>query len=280
MNNFLKKIRQSLFSKKAIPPAESPLPAHIRQKLAHQFLFPVDYYEAGDIFIASYPKSGVNWLCHLTLSVLYGFDAARIPSVIVANLVPDVHWAHFYQRTGKPTVFKTHRLPHPEMKKVVLLYRDGRDCLISYYHMLRNEGRDVSLKAMADGSFDLFPCGWGEFLKSWDINPYRANILTLRYEDLLENPQETLTRYFDFCGFSATAEQISQAIEQASFYNLQKKEIQEQSEKRISWIKTGLFFREGRSGGFANEMPADILRIFEDRYMDELIAKGYPLTSR
>jgi len=252
---------------------------NILKYLRGQFLFPIAHHEPGDIFIASYPKSGVNWLCHLTLSLLYGFDAARIPSVVVANLVPDVHWAKFYQRTGKPTVFKTHRLPHPEMKKVVLLYRDGRDCLISYYHMLRNEGRDVSLKAMADGSFDLFPCGWGEFLRSWDNNPYDANILTLRYEDLLENPRESLTRYCDFCGFSATPEQINLAIDQASFSNLQQKEIQEQSEKRISWIKTGLFFREGRSGGFVTEMPEDILRIFEGKFGDELIAKGYPLVN-
>jgi hypothetical protein len=259
-------------------PAALPSTEAMLDQLKGQFLHPITYFEPHDVFIASYPKSGVNWLCHLTLAALYGFDASRIPSVIVANLVPDVHWAHFYQRTGKPTIFKTHRLPQPDMKKVVLLYRDGRDCLISYYHMLKNEGHKVDLQAMADGSFPLFPCGWGEFLQAWEENPHGAEILPLRYEDMLTNPEEMLARYCNFCGIDATPEQQKLAIEQSSFHNLQKKEILEQNEKRISWIKSGLFFRQGQSGSFQKEMTPHLIKIFESRYQKELVQHGYALS--
>lgn len=248
------------------------------EQLRGQFLFPITHREPGDVVIASYPKSGVNWLCHLTLGAMYGFDAGRIPSVVVANLVPDVHWAKFYQRTGQITVFKSHLLPSPELRKVVFLYRDGRDSLVSYYHMLRNEGRDVSMLEMADGSFPLFPCGWGEFLSAWEKNPHGADILPLRYEDLLTNPVETFASFCSFCGITASPEQQAEALRQAEFQNLQKKEIREKEHKTISWIKDGLFYRKGGIGNYHEEMPDEVRKVFESRYGTELAARGYPLS--
>jgi hypothetical protein len=259
--------------------AEIPDPAAVlRDQLQGQFIFPIDHREPGDIVIASYPKSGVNWLCHLILAAMYGFDAARIPSVVVANLVPDVHWAKFYQRTGQFTIFKSHLLPSPELKKVVLLYRDGRDSLVSYYHMLRNEGRDVNMMAMADGSFPLFPCGWGEFLTAWEKNPYGAEILPLRYEDLLTNSVEAFASFCKFCGITASPDQQAQALRQAAFQNLQEKEIREKAHKNISQIKEGLFYRKGGIGNYREEMPAEMLTIFESRYGEELVKRGYALS--
>jgi hypothetical protein len=277
IKKMLSKLIAFLKNNKSTTEIENPHSDFLKEKLAYQLLFPIDYYEDGDIFIASYPKSGVNWLCHLTLGLMFGFDASRIPSVVVANLVPDVHWASFYQRTGRQTIFKTHLLPSPEMKKVVLLYRDGRDSLISYYHMLRNEGKEVSLLAMADGSFPIFPCGWGEFLDAWDRNPYNADILKICYEDLLNKPHEVIERYAEFCGIEVSQDQRNLVISQASFKNLQTKEIREQKEKRISWIKNGLFFRKGKAGSFHDELPENILKIYESRYREQFHSKGYKL---
>ena len=172
---------------------------------------------AGDVLLASYPKSGNTWLkfmlCHLVSGAEVDFDRseALCPGVGSHSAAPRV-----LPNGGR--LIKTHEQFRREYKKAVYIVRDGRDVAVSYYYHLLREGH-------ADGPFsDLLPdilAGkqdaygtWQGNVASWLDSPLAANghLCVVRYEDCLSEPTDTLTRVSKFLGLSADDNAIGEAI--------------------------------------------------------------------
>jgi hypothetical protein len=249
----------------------------ILQELNEQWIYPTTYSEPDDVFIASYPKSGVTWLRHMTVSLMYGMDASKAPNIIVNTIFPDLHKLKYYLRTGKISIFKTHDLPRPEMKKVVHLIRDGRDVITSYHSMLNNEGYDISLNNMIVNAEGLYPCDWATHCTEWLKNPYGAEILRISYESLINQPEETLLRYCVFLGIDVSMETIKSTIQNSSFSKMQKKELEQGWGPLHNPLKKGMFVRRGKVGSYLDEMPKESLYEFEKRNVDILNEFGYKL---
>lgn len=241
--------------------------------LTFQGLYRIDEAGGDDIFIASYPKSGVTWLQHLTACLFFGFDGTRVPDRVVQNLVPDMHNEKYFIRIPSfPAVLKWHGLPDPKMRRVVHLVRDGRDAAVSYHRMLRSLEMEGSIDQIVAG--DVWPGGWGDHTEAWLNNPHGAEILRIRYEDLLETPLETLRGYVEFCGHEVADSNIRRAIEGCSFENMRRKE------ESFGWGLAhqhvrGNSIAVGRSGQFRSEMPEGAQAAFERRYRRQLDAFGY-----
>jgi hypothetical protein len=232
----------------------------VYEQLKTQGICAIDQVEKNDVFIASYPKSGVTWLQFMSGFMMYGLDPSIAPGSLVNLLFPDVHQNKYYIRTQLPTLFKSHSLPTPTMKKVVHLVRDGRDVMASYYAFLERAGKKILLKDMIVKDIGLFPTNWAKHCEAWENNPYRANILSISYEEMLTSPEVTLSKYCSFVGIEIQPETIQKAISLASFSNLQKNEIR--NREIGSPIPTKLFFRKGEIGSYKHEIPADLLDIF------------------
>ena len=242
--------------------------------LFKQGLREMSYCEDNDVFIASYPKSGVTWLQHITSSLIYGFDASSVPDNLVNLLIPDVHAFKYYFRTCYPVVFKSHSLPEPRMKRVVHLVRDGRDVMVSYFHMLQNQGKSANIKDMVLFGKDLYPCDWGQHCKQWLENPYNAQILKISYEQLINDPFDTIFKYCLFLGIEASEEKINHIIQKSSFKLMQKKEISQGWGEDFN-LKQGLFIRRGKVGSYKDEMEISIQKIFFEKNQKILHALGY-----
>jgi hypothetical protein len=110
-----------------------------------------------------------------------------------------------------------------------------------------NDGRDVYY---ITGS-------WSENVASWSGNPNSA-ILVVRYEDLLENPDQHFGGISAHIRSGATQEQIRRAIELASFQRLQQAE---QTHGFHDTPETApKFFREGRAGQWRDALTGDQVR--------------------
>ena len=124
--------------------------------------FPI---EEGDVFIASYPKSGTTWMQHLTYLVMtQDFDGANsIPVDVRAPFIefprPPTHdTLDELAKRPKPRLLKTHLpvnlLPLQTCKgKVIYVYRNAKDVAVSYYHHYKSFKRGAQ---QYDKTFEEF----------------------------------------------------------------------------------------------------------------------------
>lgn len=250
-----------------------PLEEDPRAKLG---LLPCSDTRPGDTFIIGFPKSGHTWVQTMLAAVKYGMDPRRCPDSVVADLIPDIHYRSHYRRYTEPMLLKAHSLPEPRFRRVIYLIRDGRDAMVSYHHNLQAvRGKDAIgfLEMVRDGTGLAFG-PWEEHVTRWRENPHQAEVLTVKYEDLLADTEAELSKMAAFAGLEADNNAIQTAVEATRFENMQ------QRERRFGmdnprWPKDRLFARRGQAGSHRDEMPEDVLEAFMKRAGETLKRCGY-----
>ena len=243
-------------------------------------LTPIDSRDPHDVMIVGYPKSGNTWFQVLAAAILYGTDPFKTPDTIVQDLVPDVHERQWYRRYSTPMCFKSHERPNPSYRRVVYLVRDGRDAMVSYLKFLRVVKRNdqLTLHDLIDNGAPLWPSQWWEHVAEWTCNPYGAEMLLIRYEDLLRQPVEELKRFSEFMQITVSTEALSAIAEAASFQKMQQREAQ-QGWENPNWPRDKQFVRRGKSGSFRDEMDAECVAQFNTLASTELRQFGYTTES-
>jgi len=233
----------------------------------------VDAIEERDVVIVGWPKSGNTWLQNCAAGLLYGLQPEWTPDAVIQTLVPDMHWFPAYRRFQSPMFFKSHSLPRPEYRRVVYLVRDGRDALVSFYHHQSAvtgtvpEWRD--LIAHGAGEFGT----WAQHVRAWQENPYDAEILTIRYEDMKQDLPRELSRLCAFAGLAREAAMIRAAAENASFAKM-KLQDQRFGQSGAGWPAGIPFVRRGQVGSYQDEMPPEALQAFLEQSRSALSQFG------
>jgi sulfotransferase family protein len=238
-------------------------------------LTPISETDPADIFVVGYPKSGNTWMQNLIAGVAYNLNPEYLTDSQILDLVPDVHSCCHYRRHQTPMYFKTHRLPRPEYRRVIYLLRDGRDVMVSYYHHLRAlNGDDVDFSEIVRTGRHLLPSKWHDHVNAWRSNPFGAEILTVRYEDLLENPVSELRRVCEFAGIERPPDVLENVSRKSSFSKMREKE-EKAGWANPKWPRSRFFVRRGQAGSFKDEMPEDVLSVFMAQAGDTLRACNY-----
>jgi Sulfotransferase domain len=238
---------------------------------------PISDFSPDDVFIVGYPKSGNTWFQHLVAGVVYGVDPKWAPIAAVQDLVPDASLLKYYRRYAPRMFFKEHSLPRPDYRRVVYLLRDGRDAMVSYRHYREAVDKvKYDFQEFVTPETDLYPCHWPRHVDAWTKNPYGAEILVIKYEDLLAQPVEQLQRFCEFVGISRDIDHLKAVAEAAAFSNLRGKEAKE------GWpdpnFEAGkFFFRRGVVGSHKDEMPPGALQIFLGQASETLRRHGYEI---
>lgn len=231
--------------------------------------------EPNDIVIAGYPKSGNTWFQNLVAGVAFGVRPELAPDTLVQELVPDVHFKTYYRRLRSPMFFKSHNLPRPDYRRVVYLLRDGRDVMVSYYHHRRAlDGPDVDFSQLVQTGRDLFPCKWHEHVEAWLTNPYDAEMITIRYEDLQADAKGEMLRLCEFASLNCPEAVLGDVVQGARFESLRRKEIQD-GPVNPRWPRDNPFVRRGKIGSHVDEMPPDVLASFMSEAEPVLRRCGY-----
>jgi hypothetical protein len=225
------------------------------------------------VAIVSHPKSGRSWLRVLigkALCEYSGLDDQLIfdkDQLAKATGVPKISYTHEDVGNSKHKHYKELETDKAQYKhkKVLLLVRDPRDVLVSYYfHISRRS--------------DLFHGSIAEFTRHeaygirkivtfyniWQANLYVPQaLLLLRYEELHADPHGKLREVLDFIGAQDIDNGIVQkAVDFASFSNMKK--LEESRHFQSKKLRPGksedddsFKVRRGVVGGYRDDLSLD-----------------------
>lgn len=229
-----------------------------------------------DVFIVGYPKSGNTWFQNLAAGAIYGVNPLFAPDTLIQELVPDIHHKRFYKRFWTPMLFKSHLLPQSDYKRVIYLLRDGRDAMVSYFHFLSAMRGEVPDFAEMVGTGEGLICKWHDHVEAWLDNPYGAEMLIIRYEDLKTDPVRELQRCCTFLDIDRSRPWLELVANNAAFDLMQQKEKSGKYYRdNTKWPESELFNRRGVVGSYKDEMPPEVLAIFLEDAEEALARCGY-----
>ena len=229
-----------------------------------------------DVFIVSYPRSGNTWVRFLIANLLAPNETITFRNI--DNYVPSI-----YKRAASldafpgPRYIKSHNPCYEAYPKIIYVYRDARDALVSYYYYA------IGKKVFA-GSFKQFVFSpFVEQFTSWKEHVTGAlelasekpkRILMLRYEDMLNDPLPALTKIADFLGLTVDAKSLAKAAEKSSFEQLKRTE-QESGGETLG--KRFTFFRSGSADQWRDHFDPELYGRFLQQNADTLQRLGYQL---
>lgn len=245
-------------------------------------LIPSSDVNTDDVFLVGYPGSGTTWLKILVAAIVYGVDLERTPYAVISDLIPN-RSSKYYRRLARPMYFKGHYLPMLGLRRVVYLVRDGRDATLSNYHRFSLlPHRAMELRSLVQQG-DPRSGTWHDHVETWLANPYDAEMLIIRYEDLKGNGIHELRRLCHFLGVEREDDVLASVYDKASFATVSAKlarEIQVGEApgpwKRSPW-RTGYdaFLRRGEVGDYRDEMPDNVTEEFMAQAAATLQRLGY-----
>jgi len=240
---------------------------------------PISEFSDDDIFIVGYPKSGNTWFQNILASLIYGVNPELTPDSVIQDLIPDVHYKRYYRRYRNSVVFKSHSFPRSDYRKVIYIVRDGRDVMVSYFHYLKvlreRQGRDISFEQILLEKDGLFQKKlWHEHVDAWLENPYGAELIMIKYEDMLNNFVGELEKICKFIGFDAPKHRLEEIKIQTAFNKMRSKEVKF-GMNNPAWPKDKPFVRRGKAGSYKDEMPLKIQEYFLQIAYNSLLELNY-----
>ncbi len=173
---------------------------------------------------------------------------------------------------------------YPETR-VVHIIRDGRDVAVSAAHHARNFGKAArgarragqgepwsdGRSAFAGNSLQRIAGDWGDSVgKTVGEGPglLGENYAEVRYEDLLERPEEELARLLVFLGADPGGGSVERCVRAASFERLSGGRNRGEEDPSS-------FFRKGVAGDWRGLFTEDDKRVFKEKAGGLLVRLGY-----
>lgn len=227
-----------------------------------------------DIFAVSYPRSGTTWVQMILYQLTTGgeMNFGHITQVCPWLERALSHGADL-DALPSPRVFKSH-LPYSKIPKgpckYIYVARAGKDVAVSYGHFQKTH---MGFKGTFEEFFEQFLAGevhygsWYRHVRGWWRRRKDANVLFLRYEDLLEDLEGCLRRMAAFLGREIPSERFPGILQRCSFA------FMKEHEDRFDPLTATLYehgfernshLRQGKSGGWKEELsPAQAARFDE-----------------
>ena len=228
--------------------------------------------EAGVAFV-SFPKSGRTFV-RVMLARLYqrqfGIDERELLKFTTLRRaprsVPRIMFTHNGNAMRPPSQIKINRKAF-RGRKVVVLARHPGDIAVSRYFHLKDRSNDPVRQRLAAQPLEDFV--WSEhggipsivrYLNQWaELTRERGDILILRFEDFLSEPERSLHTLADFVGLAGDEAGIQDAVNFARFDNLKDREREGYfTSGRLGPGRTGndssYKVRSGKSGGYRAQL--------------------------
>jgi hypothetical protein len=247
---------------------------HIKLESAIRYMMVYSISGVLPLYIVNeFPKSGGTWLGQmLGKSLDLPFPRNCFPA-----LQSSIVHGHYLHPWG--------------MKNVVVLWRDGRDMIISWYHhcLFKNESgrnayaaeqlrRKFAFKDYEDLQENLpifieycftqkWPMrfSWADFARSW-YN--REGVVYTRYEDLRHDTASELQRVVsELAGKQLELEKAAEIAEELSFAR--------QTGRKPGQENKNSFLRKGVVGDWRNHFSSKACEVFDQFAGNELILLGY-----
>jgi hypothetical protein len=243
-----------------------------------------------DTFVVSYPRSGNTWTRFLIANLLH--PDQNVSFTNIEKLIPDTSSQsnRALRRTSRPRIIKTHQYFDHRYGKLIYIVRDPRDVALSYYDFQRKY-MQIADEYPLDRYVDDFVTGrlisadwgtWSENVASWIFT--RGNsptFLLLRYEDMINDTAQELTRIANFLAVNPDTSRIQQAIERSSADRM--RQLEKLEEDKLVATKNRRkdipFVRVARSGGWKSSLPESCVRQIESAWGDVMTKLNYELAT-
>lgn len=178
------------------------------------------------ILIASFPRSGNNWLCNMVSHMLDYSIADGLKSELtnknghrIVDLQDETNLLESLSLPDWSGICKSHRFEIKSDSWIIYIYRDAREVLASYreLHKLINNTQIIS---KGDNAFikKYFPFLIRHWLKAIMFKlKYPNQIVFVSYKNLHKNPNKCLNRIAKFLGISTSEDIFEKAVDACSF---------------------------------------------------------------
>jgi hypothetical protein len=239
-----------------------------------------------DVFILSFPKSGNTWTRFLIANLVYPGTPADFSNINRLTPDPEACTKRELARMPRPRIIKSHQYFDPRYRRVIYVVRDPRDVALSQFHFHRKRGliddgyppEKFVARCVAG---EIGPYGsWGENVASWlATRQNRPGFLLLRYEDMLANTAQELSKVAVFLGVNADAERIAMAVRRSDAGAMRK--LEEAQAKQWSTTRDTRqdipFVRAAKAGGWKAGLPEAAVAQLEDAWGHLMVDLGYEL---
>lgn len=203
-----------------------------------------------DRFLVSFPKAGSTWVRYFLCEILCQRSVHENSSMDVTNqLMPEFAHSSLFLPWGFeecPRIIKTHQKHNFIFgkKAAVLIIRDPRDIVVSYYHYAAGS-KDYNFEGSVSDMLRHPKMGAEACLSHYASWENFAQLI-LKYEDIKAATLEQFSKLLDFYGIERSESEIQQAIEASDFSAMKKAQAKSQTLK--AEFKEGhQFVRSGKS---------------------------------
>jgi Sulfotransferase domain len=237
--------------------------------------------DSSDVFLASYPRSG-NTLLRFPLAE--AISGALCSFENVQRLVPEIG-VHVYAHPllpGGGRLIKTPERYRRKYRRAIYVVRDVRDVLLSSF--AREAAMDFLDSTALDRYIEPFMQGktsrwgaWQNHIQEWLNSPLAAsgNLLLLRFEDVCNDVESTMSRALTFLAMPADPATIHRACANNSIEKMRAKEDQSATLPK-SRMHEGRLISSGVAQGWRQKLNQKQTALIEHYAAATLACLGYP----
>ncbi|XP_019852760.1 PREDICTED: sulfotransferase 1C2A-like [Amphimedon queenslandica] len=240
--------------------------------------FPVS---PGDLYVATYPKSGTTWVQQIMSLVQKGGEKET-------HLLFDVPWLEFMGKDralalSPPRTLKCHlpyhmmpgRDPANSTGKYIYVARNPKDVAVSfYYHTKRllpyefTGDWDCFFECFMKGEVDFG--SWFDHILDWWKHKDAENILFLKYEDLKKDLSGSVKTIAQFMGYSLDDATIEKITRQSTFDSMKDDPLATYDKvpdvQKVLASDATPFIRKGIIGDWKNHFSPEQSARFDAEY--------------
>jgi len=229
-------------------------------------------------FVCSFPRSGSTWL-----------------SEMIADYLNLPRPSHYIFPVGFSSVIHTHVRPNFGLNDCFYIYRDGRDCYLSFYYYLLKKleedgesfneyrfwtkkfGKDKHQERIRE-NFCIYleeqfkkKQNWNNHVSGWLAKAnFENNITAIQFEQLKKDPYNMLRRACLEKFENVSDELLKEAIQRQSF----------KSQKKRNKDQHRTYIRRGATGDWKSLFCVESAQIFDHYAGETLVQLGYEKNSK
>ena len=234
-----------------------------------------------DICFCSYPKSGSTWLSQILLLLVNNGLNPSDQTLRQHMIWAESSWPFPCTREeidamNSPRIFKSHMPQSLSLggaadvvpARQIYIARNPKDVCVSYYHFETGKEWSGGFECDWDEWFELFLKGeiqrgdWFDHVLSWWARANDANLLFIKYENLLRNFDSEVVRLAQFLDIQISNDVLASVRTQSSFDHMKQSGFSNMHE--VEQLDT--FYRKGVIGSWKEEFSNS-----QNERMDALI---------